>query len=148
MNFFIFQPSKIRVSSTGAVSSLFPPRCRISSGRRRHAAASCHASFPLSQEEPAASASSSSNASFHRLPSQGEIETLNLHHYRQPPSPDSPTPTLHCYKKIISTLITLPTTQPCLYFVSSLARAPCHQSSTRRRRSLSLPSNAHCPSAQ
>jgi hypothetical protein len=65
-----------------------------------------------------------------------------------PPSPDCPTPTLHCYKNIISTPTTLPNTQPCLYFISSLARAPCHQSSTCYSCSLSMPSYGHHPSAQ
>jgi hypothetical protein len=45
-------------------------------------------------------------------------------------------------------LITLLTTQLCLHFASSLARAPRHQSSTRRCYSLSLLSHTHCPSAQ
>jgi hypothetical protein len=35
--FFIFWPSKIRISPTDIVSSLFPPRCRLSSGQRCHA---------------------------------------------------------------------------------------------------------------
>jgi hypothetical protein len=35
---------------------------------------------------------------------------------------NSLTPTLHYYKKVISTLVTLLTTQPCLHFVSSLVR--------------------------
>jgi hypothetical protein len=43
------------------------------------------------------------------------------------------TPTLHYYKNVISTLTTISITQPRLHFVSSLARAPCHRSSTRRR---------------
>jgi hypothetical protein len=56
-------------------------------------------------------------------PSQVKTEALNLHHHHHPPSLNSPTPTLYCYKKVISTLITLPTTQLCLHFTSSLARA-------------------------
>jgi hypothetical protein len=58
------------------------------------------------------------------------------------------TTTLHCYKKIISTLITLVTTQSHLYFTSSLAKAPYHLSFTHCRRSLSSTSYAHHPSAQ
>jgi hypothetical protein len=46
VDFFIFWPSKIYVSPTGVVSSLSLPRCRLSSGRRCHAAAPSHASFP------------------------------------------------------------------------------------------------------
>jgi hypothetical protein len=42
----------------------------------------------------------------------------------------------------------LHTTQPCLYFASSLAKALCHQSSTHLRRSLLPQSHTHCPSAQ
>jgi hypothetical protein len=58
------------------------------------------------------------------------------------------TPTLYCYKKIISTLVTLHTTQPHLQFASSLGRASLHRSSTRCRCSLSLSSHVHRPSAQ
>jgi hypothetical protein len=104
--------------------------------------------FPVEQDEFVASASSSNNALSHRLSSQAEIKVLNLHHRRRLLSSDRSTPTLHCYKKIISTLTTLSTNQLCLHFVSSLARAPRHRSSTRRHRSLSLMSHAHHPSAQ
>jgi hypothetical protein len=48
--FFIFWHSKIRVSPTDIVFSLFPPWCRLSSGRRRHSTASCHTFFPWSQD--------------------------------------------------------------------------------------------------
>jgi hypothetical protein len=133
---------------TGVVYSLSAPRYRLSSGRCRHAAASCHASFPLSQDELTVSASSSGNALSRCLPSRGETEELNLHHRRRLPSPDRPTSTLHCYKKIISTLATLPTTQLCLYFISSLARAPSHRSSPHHCRSFSPMSHAHRHSAQ
>jgi hypothetical protein len=75
-----------------------------------------------------ASASSSSNAWSHRLPSQTETEVLNPHHRYRSCSPDSPTLTLHCYKKVISILAILNTTQPHLHFASSLARAPHHRS--------------------
>jgi hypothetical protein len=64
------------------------------------------------------------------------------------PSPDRSTPTLDCYKKIILILVTLPTIQLRLNFASSLARAPRYQSSTRRRRSISLWSHVHHVSAQ
>jgi hypothetical protein len=76
--FFIFQPSKICVSPTGVISSISPPRWRLSSCRRRHSAVPCHAYFPWSQDELVVSASSFSNASSRRLPS------------RRPPSPYRP----------------------------------------------------------
>jgi hypothetical protein len=104
--FFIFRPNKIRVSSTGVISSLSPPQCRLSFDRRRHAAALCHASFSLNQDELAASASFSGNTLSCRLLSRAEIEALNSQHCRRLPSPDRPTLTLYCYKKIISTLTT------------------------------------------
>jgi hypothetical protein len=62
-------------------------------------------------------------------PSRAETETLNLLWL---PSLNRPTPTLHCYKKIISTLVTLLTTQSYLHFTSSLTRVQRHQSFTRR----------------
>jgi hypothetical protein len=144
--FFIFQPSKISVSPISIVSSIFPPRCHLSYGRRRHIVTPCHTSFSLNQDELATSASSSGNASSCSLSSRVKIEALNLHHHSRPPTLDHPTPTLHCYKKIISTMATLPTTQPRLYFTSSLARAPHHQSSTHCYHSLSPMSHAHHPS--
>jgi hypothetical protein len=146
--FFIFQRSKIHVNPTDIVSPLSPPRYHISSGRRRYAASPCHAYFPLSQDELTPSASSFNNALSCHLPSWAKTVTLNPHHGRRLPSPDRPNPTLHYYKKIISTLITLPITQPCLYFTSSLARAPRHRSFTRCRHSLSPLSHTHCPSTQ
>jgi hypothetical protein len=145
--FFIFWLNKICVSPTSVVSSLSPPQCRLSSGWRRHAAVSCHAFFSWSQDNLTASASSSGNASSHRLPSWVEIEALNPHHCHRPPSLDRLTPTLYCYKKFISTLVTLPTTQLRLHFVSSLARAPHHRSSTSYRHSLTPLSHTHRPSA-
>jgi hypothetical protein len=45
-------------------------------------------------------------------------------------------------------LVTLPTTQPRLHFVSFLARTPRLQDFTRRHRSLSPPSHVYHPSAQ
>jgi hypothetical protein len=78
--------------------------------------------------------------------SRVKIKALNLHHRRWPPSPDSPTLTIHWYKNIILILVTLTTTQSRLYFSSSLARAPRHQSFTRHRRFLSPSSHAHRPS--
>jgi hypothetical protein len=65
----------------------------------------CYASFRLSQDEIAASASSSGKASSRRLPSRAETKAMNTHHRRWPPSLDHPTPTLHCCKKVISTLV-------------------------------------------
>jgi hypothetical protein len=146
--FFIFWFSKIHVSPTGIVSSLSPPRYRLSSGQRRHVVVPYHAFFPLSQDELAASASSSSNVLSCRLFSRAKTEALNPHHHRRLPSMDRSTLTLHYYKKIISILVTLPTTQQCLHFASSLARAQCHQSSTCHHHSLSPPSYVHYPSTQ
>jgi hypothetical protein len=60
----------------------------------------CHASFLLSQDELAASTSSSGNALSHRLSSRAEIEALNPHHHRRPPFSDRSTPTPQCYKKV------------------------------------------------
>jgi hypothetical protein len=71
-----------------------------------------------------------------------------LHHRRWTPSSDRQPSTLHYYKKVFSTLATLPITQPCIYFASSLARASHHRSSTCRRRSLSPLSYIYRPSAQ
>jgi hypothetical protein len=146
--FFIFWPSKIRVSPTVVVSFLSPPRCHLSSDRHRHAGAPCHASFPLSKDELATSASSSGNALCRCLPSRAETEVLNSHHRRRLPSSDPLLPHFIAIKKIISTLTTLPITQPRLYFVSSLTRAPHHRSSTHRCRSLSSLSYAHHLSTQ
>jgi hypothetical protein len=146
--FFIFSLSKIHVSSTGVVSSLSPLRCCLSTVRHLHAAASCHASFPLNQDELVASTSSSDNALSLRLFSRVETEAFNSHHHSRPPSLDRPTPILHCYKKIISTLNTLPITQSCLCFASFLARVSCHQSSTCCHCFLSLLSHVYRPSTQ
>jgi hypothetical protein len=144
--FFNFWHSKIHVSSVGVISSLSPPRWRLSSGRRRHTANPYHASFALSQDELDASVLSSDNALSHRLPSQVEIESLNLYHCIMPSYPNCLTPILHCYKMIISILTTLPITQPRLHFVSSLATTPHHRSSICRCHSLSLLSQVHHPS--
>jgi hypothetical protein len=133
MDFIIFVPSKIHVSSTGSISSLSPPRCYLSSGRCRHIIVPCHASFLRSQDELTAFVSSSDNTSSHRLLSRAETEALNPHRLHWPPSSDCLTPTIHCYKKVISTFVTLLTTQPRLHFASSLVRAARHQSSTRSR---------------
>jgi hypothetical protein len=146
--FFHFRPSKIRVSPTGIVSSLSPRRGCIFFGRCCHTAAPCHTSFPWSQDELVASASSSGNASFHRLSSRVETEALNLHHHHRPASLDRLTFTLHYYKKVISTLATLSITQPCLHFASSLARAPHDRSSTCHHRYLSLSAHAQHRFAQ
>jgi hypothetical protein len=140
--FFIFRSSKIRVSPTGVVSSLFPPWCRLSSGRCHHIAAPCHASVPLNQDELVVSASSFGNASSHRILSRAETEALNPHDQSRSPS------TIHYYKKIISTVATPPTTQSHLHFVSSLVRASCHRSSIRRHHFLSSLSHTHHPSTQ
>jgi hypothetical protein len=98
--FFIFWSSKIYVSPIGVVSSLSSPECHLSFSQRCHTSAPCRASFLLNQDELVASASSSGNASSHRLSSRAKIETLNLHHHSRSPSPDRLTPTLHYYKKL------------------------------------------------
>jgi hypothetical protein len=146
--FFIFRSSKIRVNPTDIVSSLPPPRCHLSFGQHLHVLAPCHASFPVNQDELAASALSSGNASSCHFPSRTETEALNPHDHTRPPSLERLTLTLHWYKKIISTLITHLTTQSHLYFASSLARAPHHRSSIHRHHSLSPLSHAHRPSTQ
>jgi hypothetical protein len=99
VNFLHFWPSKICVSSTDIISSLLPPRCRLSSDRHRHAIVLCHIFFPLSQDELAASGSSFINSSPRCLSFWVKIETLNPHHRRRLPSSNLPTPTLQCYKK-------------------------------------------------
>jgi hypothetical protein len=146
--FIIFWPSKIHTSPTGVVYLPFlssvPPLLWPTSSR----AATCHTSFPLSQDELAASTLSSDNALSRRRPSRAKTEALNPHHHLRVPSLVRSTPTLHCYKKIISILATLLTPQLHLYFVSSLVRAPHNRSSTRLHHSLSLLSYAHHPSAQ
>jgi hypothetical protein len=82
------------------------------------------------------------------LPSWVETEALYLHDWRRLTSLNCLTPTLHCYKKIISTLITLPTTQSRLHFTSFLARALHHRSSFCCHHFLSPLSHTHRPSAQ
>jgi hypothetical protein len=86
MDFLHFQPSKIRVSPTSIVFSLFSPWCYLSSDRCSHTTAPCHASFPLRQDELVDSASSSDNVSSHCLPSRAETEALNLQHRCRLPS--------------------------------------------------------------
>jgi hypothetical protein len=130
------------------VSSLFPPRCCLSSSRHRHAVAPCLSSFSWNQDELTVSTSLSDNTSSCRLCYRAKIEVLNSYHRRQPRSPHRPTLTLHYYKKVISTLVTLSTTQPYFYFGSSLVRATRHQSSTHRHRFLSPSSHAHRLSTQ
>jgi hypothetical protein len=147
-DFFIFWLSKIHISSTVIVSSVFPPRYHLSSDQHRHITVLCYASFSWSQDELIVFVLSSDNASSHRIPSRAKTKTLNMHHHRQPASPDRLTPNLHYYKNIISALTTLSITQPHLHFASSLAKAPWHQSSTRRYRFLSPSSHAYHPSAQ
>jgi hypothetical protein len=117
-------------SPTTGVSSLSSPRCRLSSDRHRHAATSCHTSFPLSQDELTASVSSFTNALSHYLPSRAKTEVLNSHHHAQATLLRSSNFHLYCYKKIISILITLPTTQLRLCFTSSITRSSRHRSST------------------
>jgi hypothetical protein len=102
--------------------------------------------FTWRQDKLAVSVLSSGKASSRRLPSRAKIKALNLHHRHHPPSLNCPSFTIHCYKNIISTLITLPTTQLYLYFASLLAIASRHQSSTCCRHSLSLPFYIYRPS--
>jgi hypothetical protein len=111
-----FWPSKIHINQL-ASSLCFP----------LPGAASPPADITTLLHHVTASASSSSNAWSHRLPSQTETEVLNPHHRYRSCSPDSPTLTLHCYKEVISILTILNTTQPHLHFASSLARAPHHR---------------------
>jgi hypothetical protein len=148
MYFLYFWPSKIRISPTDVIFSVSPLRCHLYSDRRRHATASYHTLFPRSQNELAVSASSSHNASSNLLPSRAKNKALNPHHHCRPPSPDHMTPTVHCFKKVISILITISTIQLCLYVISSLARASRHRSSTHRRCSLLMLSQAYRPSIQ
>jgi hypothetical protein len=101
----------------------------------------------IEQDELIASTSSFDNILSRQLSSQAQTEALDPHYHRRL-LPNHPTLTLNCYKKIISTLVTLPTTQSHFYFASSLERAPRHQSSTCRRRSISSVSHIHRPSAQ
>jgi hypothetical protein len=96
--FFYFRPSKIRVSPTDIVSSYSLCRCRLSSDRRRHATASSHASFLLSQDELAASASSSSNTLSRRFPSQVDTEAFNPHYHLGLSFSDRPTLTPNAIK--------------------------------------------------
>jgi hypothetical protein len=105
----------------------------------------CHASFPLSQDELAASVSSFDNTLSHRLLPRAKTEVLNPHHRRRPLFSDRLTLTCHYNKKVISTLITLSTTQSHLYFAFSLARAPHRRSSIRHHHFLSLLSHVHRP---
>jgi hypothetical protein len=140
--------NKIRVSPTSIVSSLSPSWCRLSSDRRHYVTVTYHTSFPWSQDELTASASSFDNASSYRLSSWAKTEALNSHHCYRSPSTNSSTPTLYYYKKVTLTLVTLPITQSCLHFTSSLARAPRHQSSARRYHSISPPFHTHRPSVQ
>jgi hypothetical protein len=140
--YFIFQTSKIRVSPTDIVSSIFPPRCCFSSDRCHHADASCHLllmeprrvrclRFIFWQCFVQSISLSSRNWSI-----EFALSPLAI-------LPRPPTHILHCYKNIISTLVTLSTTQSRLYFTSSLARAPHHRSSIHRHHSLSLLSHVH-----
>jgi hypothetical protein len=129
-------------------STLFPLSDVVSPPTKFDTVAPCHAFFLWSQDEFAASASSSDNTPSRSLSSRAETKALNLQHHRWSPSPDSPTSTLYCYKQVISNLVALPITQLCLHFTFFLARAPHHWSSTCLRRSLSPPFQAHYPFTQ
>jgi hypothetical protein len=128
MIFFVFWP--VRFVSAQLVLSLLFPLPSIAS--------------PLTNSLPSLHLPASSRD----IPSRAEIETLNLHHSRRQLSPDLSTHTLHWHNNIISILVNLPTTQPRLLFTSSLARAPHHRSSIRRRRFLSSSSHVYRLSTQ
>jgi hypothetical protein len=130
------------------VSSLSPSRCHLSYSKYCHVTELYHTSFIWSQDEVGASALSFSNASSRRISFRAETEELNQHHHHWPPSPNSSTPTLYWYKKFIQTLTTLPTIQPCIHCVFSLARASHHWSSTNYCCFELLSSYAHHPSTQ
>jgi hypothetical protein len=132
--FLFFDPVRFSSAQTGIIYSLSPLRC--------------HTSFPLCQDERATSASSFSNALSRRLPPRTKIKVLNLYHYHRLPYSDRPTHTLYYSKNVISILVTPLTPQPCIHFVSSLARAPRRWSCIYHHRSLLLPFHAYCPSAQ
>jgi hypothetical protein len=141
---FFFWPSKICVSPTGIISSLFALWCHLSSGRHRHAVVPCRASFLWSQDDIITSVSTSGNTSSRRSTLEPKpkdwICIIAAGHpswtTRLPPS------------TTIKGHLNLDHSQPRLYFVSSLARAPHHQSSTRRRHSLLPSSHVHRPAAQ
>jgi hypothetical protein len=108
---FIFRSSKICVSPINVISSLFPPRRCLSSGRRRHERTG-RVTLPsygakISLLSPLLS---SGNDSPRHLPSQVKTEALNPYYRRRPPSLDCSTPTLHCYKKVISIMASFLTT--------------------------------------
>jgi hypothetical protein len=130
------------------VSSLSSLRCRLSSDQCHHAVASCHASFPWNQDELTVSASSFNNASSHCLPlapkSKYWIRTTAVGH----PSQTIRLSPSTAIKRPSQYLVTLLTTQSRLCFVSSLVRAPHHQSSTHCRYSLLPPYHTHHPSTQ
>jgi hypothetical protein len=146
--FFIFRSSKINVSPTDIVSSIFPLRCCLSSGQRHHVTAPCHASFSLSQNELATYVLSSGNVLSRHLPSRAEIEALNPHRHHRLAFSGRLTLTFYYYKKIISTLVTLLITQLRIHFTSSLVIASRHRSYTSHRHSLLPLSHVHCPSKQ
>jgi hypothetical protein len=141
--FFIFWPSKICASPTvspppfplpGATSPPFDVvtlPCRVTLSSHGANMSSQAPLYLLLIFCPAASP--------FELKSKHWIHTTTVGH--------PPRTALHCYKNIISTFAILSTSQSCLHFISSLARAPCHQSFTHRHHSLSPPFHAHRPSA-
>jgi hypothetical protein len=142
--FSFFRPA--RFVSVQLASSLLFLLTDAASPPADVATPTCHVTyFPWSQDKFATSASSSGNASFHRFPSWAKIEALNLHRRHRPPTLGRSTLILHCYKNVISTLVTLPTTQSRLPFASSIARSQRHRSSIRRYRFLSPPSHVIVP---
>jgi hypothetical protein len=113
-----------------------------------HTIASCHASFPLSQDELTVCDLSFGNVWSRHLLYQVETEVLNPHCCHRLPISDRPTHTLHRYKNVISTLVIFSITPSRLYFFFLLVSASHHRSSTHCHYSLSLPSYVHRHSPQ
>jgi hypothetical protein len=84
--FSFFRAVRFELAQLVSSPPFSPPRCYLFSGWRRHTAAPYHTSFPFSQDELVASASSSDNASSRRLPSRAETEALNPHHRHRLPT--------------------------------------------------------------
>jgi hypothetical protein len=110
VNFTQFWPSKICVSPTDVISSLFIPQCHLSFGWCCHAIVLCHTFFHK--------AKTSLLPPLHHLATL-HLKALNLHHYHRPPSLDHLTHILYYYKNIISILITFLTTLSLFYLIPS-----------------------------
>jgi hypothetical protein len=145
---FFFWPSKICVSSTGIISSLFALWCHLSSGRRRHAVAPCHASFPWSQDDIITSISTSGNTSSRRSTLEPKPKDWICIIAAGHPLWTTRLPPSTTIKGHLNLDHSPHHSQLRLYFAFSLARAPHHRSFTRRRHSLSLTSHVHRPAVQ